>query len=579
MKDNIKYTNRDYDALMKTMIDNIKYYYPNSVNDFSPASPAMIVLQLIAYVGDVLNFYIDRQVKESLLPFAEEKSSIYNIAQSYGYKIKTAIPASVQLTFQYLVPAIGDNSAPDLTYAPILEPGILVNSTKASNTMFTVINSVNFKDPYRSQYLPVFKNGNTYFIIRKFVQGYSIRKTEFQYTFDTTVRDQMKLTLPGKNIVKIQSVEDSDGNYWYEVDNLASAVVLNPNKLYKDGASVLQRKQTSKRFKRFVDATDATNLYFGSGIRSNKSETQMYEKFRQFNSTDIQSSMLVLDSNYGQIPYNTTLTITYYTSTQMNVGSMYIDNIISVSYAQQFESRPADFNAYNSTLLVYNSKPSIAGQSIQPPSQIKQNTFALMSSQQRLVTLSDYYNVLKLIPAEYGVIGKSYLQRDAVTNKLKLYVLSLNNSGLLSQTNFQVKKNIGQFLEAYRMIGQSIEICDAKIINVQCKFVVVAAANYNKSQILYKAILKVKQYFNISNFDIGTPIQKYKLQNMLLGVPGVINVPEIRMMSMYDSTGVIYSSNFYDMQNAESDGSYFTATYPSIFELKYPDKDIIGSVI
>jgi hypothetical protein len=44
MKPNIKYTNRDYDAIMSALVDNIKYYYPESLNDFSPASPAMIML-------------------------------------------------------------------------------------------------------------------------------------------------------------------------------------------------------------------------------------------------------------------------------------------------------------------------------------------------------------------------------------------------------------------------------------------------------------------------------------------------------------------------------------------------------
>jgi hypothetical protein len=91
----IRYLNRDFDTTLRKLVDYAKYYYPNSFNDFSPATPAMIIMEMIAYVGDVLNFYIDKQTKESILYYATQKSSIYNIAQSYGYRIKTAIPSSV----------------------------------------------------------------------------------------------------------------------------------------------------------------------------------------------------------------------------------------------------------------------------------------------------------------------------------------------------------------------------------------------------------------------------------------------------------------------------------------------------
>lgn len=582
MKPNIKYTNRDYDAIMSALVDNIKYYYPESLNDFSPASPAMIMLQSIAYVGDVLNFYIDNQVKQSMLNFANQKKSIYNIAQSYGYKIKTSIPASVELTFEYIVPKLDGFNEPDLTFAPILEPGTVVNSSINPNSTFTVLGSVNFKDSNNSEYLPVIKEdsgNNQFYIIRKKAEAYSVRLLQHVVTLDKTVKNNTKIMIPNINVVKIESVYDSNGNEWYQVDNLSNDMVISKNSYYKNGATVLSKTRTNKRFRKLVDQNDNTYLYFGSQISSNKLQSQLYSNFRNFDKTNIQPTLLVLNSNYGQVPYDTVLTIRYYVSSDVVAKSMDLDTIVQVRYGVQYQTPPADFDTYKSSLLVYNTSPSIGGLGVQPIQQIRQNTYALISSQQRLVTLQDYSNMLQLLPSEYGVVGKSYFTRNSRSNIIQLYILSLNNIGKLTYTNLQNKKNIGQFLENYRMIGDIIQILDAKIINVRCKFTVAVSKNYNKQEVLYRSILKLKQIFAISLFDIGTPIQKYKISSALMGVQGVSNVVSIDLICMHDQTGLEYSNVYYDMNSALQDGVYYTAQYPSIFQIKYPDKDIIGSAI
>lgn len=584
MNNNVKYLNRDYQTIIKGLVDNVKYYYPNSLNDFSPASPAMVILQLISYVGDVLNYYIDNQVKQSILAYATQKQSVYAIAQSYGYKIKTGIPASVQLTFQYLVPTSSVfPGQPDLNYAPILQPGTIVNSSTIPNSQLTVVNSINFKDlSDRAQVLPVFYSGTSenLCIIRKKVQGYSLTTKTYSQAFGQNVADNITLTLPDSNVVKILSVVDSQGNNWYQVDNMASDTIVNPEKTYQQGITVFKRKRVNKRFRKLVNTSDKTYLYFGSYVRSNKPESDVYNNFNNFDDTDLSPTLLVLNNNYGQVPFNTVLTVTYYTTTQLSVNSMDIDSVVSNTYANTNQSLPADFSQYNSSLTVYNESPSIGGLGIQSLSQIKQNTYALMATQQRLVTNADYYNVLKILPPQYGSVGKSFVRRNGPTNTIQVYTLSFNNKHELCATNAQIKKNIGQFLQLYRMIGDSITIKDAYVINVQCKFVVSASNNYNKSEVLYNCLQAVKSYFDISNFQIGTPIDINKIKRNLLDVQGVTNVPSVNVENMYDSTGVLYSSNYYDMSLAiNQDNVYFTAVKPSIFQLKYPTKNIIGSVI
>ena len=62
----------------------------------------MMFVEMAAYVGDVLNYYVDNQFRETLLQFAEERKNVLAIAQSYGYKPRLATPSMVELKFQLM---------------------------------------------------------------------------------------------------------------------------------------------------------------------------------------------------------------------------------------------------------------------------------------------------------------------------------------------------------------------------------------------------------------------------------------------------------------------------------------------
>ena len=98
----------------------------------------MMFVEMAAYVGDVLNYYVDNQFRETLIQFAEERKNVLSIAQSYGYKPRLATPALVELTFTIDVPALkvdANNYKPNLDFAGKIES----NSTMLANngTEFT----------------------------------------------------------------------------------------------------------------------------------------------------------------------------------------------------------------------------------------------------------------------------------------------------------------------------------------------------------------------------------------------------------------------------------------------------------
>jgi hypothetical protein len=126
----IKYLGRDFNSLKKGLIDFAKIYYPNTYNDFSEASPGMMFIEMAAYVGDVLNYYIDSQLKESLLLYATEKNNVMAMASALGYKPKISVPSTVDIDVFQLLPASGSgvNVTVDTRYGLEIEAGMLCRS-------------------------------------------------------------------------------------------------------------------------------------------------------------------------------------------------------------------------------------------------------------------------------------------------------------------------------------------------------------------------------------------------------------------------------------------------------------------
>ena len=80
------YLNRDFTQLRNALIEYTKTYYPETYKDFNETSPGMMLIELSAYVGDVLNFYIDKQYRELILTMAQEKKNVVHVAKMLGYK-------------------------------------------------------------------------------------------------------------------------------------------------------------------------------------------------------------------------------------------------------------------------------------------------------------------------------------------------------------------------------------------------------------------------------------------------------------------------------------------------------------
>ena len=235
----VNYLGRDFTDIRENLIEFAKSYFPNQYNDFNEASPGMMFVEMAAYVGDVLNYYVDNQFRETLIQFAEERKNVLSIAQSYGYKPRLASPAIVEMTFSIDVPAVAidaNNYKPNLDFAGKIES----NSTLVANngTEFTLLDDVDFKvssslDNMEVKALqPTSGNIPTNFRLTKKGMAQSGVREEEEFTF-TSAKEFDKIILSNDKVTSIVEVTDSENNKFYEVPFLAQDTVLKMKKIQR----------------------------------------------------------------------------------------------------------------------------------------------------------------------------------------------------------------------------------------------------------------------------------------------------------------------------------------------------------
>mgnify|MGYP006052764313 FL=1 len=90
MANNISYLNRTFDDFKENLVNYTKTYFPLSYNDFSEGTPGDIFIELAAYIGDAMSFYLDTQIQETFLLNTKEKENLYALSYVLGYRPKAS---------------------------------------------------------------------------------------------------------------------------------------------------------------------------------------------------------------------------------------------------------------------------------------------------------------------------------------------------------------------------------------------------------------------------------------------------------------------------------------------------------
>lgn len=621
-KKEITYLGKDFGQFRKNLIDFSKQYFPNTYTDFNEASPGMMFIEMAAYVGDVLSYYADNNLRESLLDQASERANIYDIASSLGYKPKNYVPAYVILNVYQLLPAIGSgaNISPDFNYALSIKPGMQVTQNNGT-AEFRTLDLVDFafSSSLDTTEVTVFEsdtatNSPTYYLLKKQIRAVSGNINTATYAFNSPIAYD-KIVLPDTNIVEIISVTESDGDAWYEVPYLAQDTLFEsvPNLLENDpelsiyrsnSPSLLKLRKTAKRFITRLRSDNKLELQFGAGISDNNDEEIIpnpdnvgngLSGFRKAIDVDIDPSNFLYTRTYGQAPSNTTLTVVYSTSAGLkeNVAANTLTNIKFIEYNDDINSsgNANMMNFVKNSIAVDNTNPASGAKNLDTLQDIKNNAMANFATQNRLVTREDYIIRAYSMPPRFGSVSKAYIvpddqlsqqsleeQRIANPLALNMYVLGFNSTKQLIPLNKAIKENLKTYLDYYRILTDAVNIKDAFIINIGLDFEISVLSNYNSNEVLLKCIESLKTYFDIDRWQINQPIIKSDVLNRLGNVKGVQNVVGVLFKNLYNSTQN-YSGNIYDINTATKQGVIYPSLDPSIFEVKFPNQDIKGRVV
>lgn len=613
----IKYVNKDFAEFRSALISYAKNYFPNTYTDFNESSPGMMFIEMASYVGDVLGFYSDVNLQESFLYTADERINLYNLAQGHGYKAKTVVPASVELDVFQLVPSIGEGeeTRPDFRYCLIVEPNMVVKSDTDIN--FRTVDSIDFRfsssyDPTDISVYSVAADGAIeYYLLKKKAKAVSGTINSADYPFSDPKKYD-KITLPETNVTEIVDITDSDGNVWYEVPFLAQDLVPitvrntpynSPQYAqYRSSAPfILHYKQVERRFETRLRKDDRLEIQFGSGLSTEADEEIVpnpfnvgigIDYFERVTDVSIDPMNFLYTKTYGTAPSNTTLTVRYATANGLedNVNAGSITEIVSSTIIDPVDTVDQSIlTTIQDSLAINNPRPAYGGANKKSLDVIREEAIANFAAQNRAVTKEDYILRCFTMPAKYGAIAKAYIEQDQQLARwndydripnpyaLNLYILGYDANRNFVTVNDLIKINLSNYMSQYRLLTDAINIKNPFIINIGVDFEIITYPGENSNEVLLHCIDRLIELFDPDNMEINQPILVSKISTEIDKVPGVQTVQSITFRNLYDINDG-YSGNVYDVDNALRNGILYPSMDPSIFEIKYPKRDIQGRV-
>jgi hypothetical protein len=602
MANKISYTVRDFDGIRTELYNYVRTYYPDLIQDFSDASVFSVFLDLNAAIADNLNYHIDRSIQETVLQYAQQKSSIYNIARTYGLKIPNLRPSVALVDFSVTVPAFGDKE--DERYLGIMYRG---SQIQGSGQAFENIFDIDFASPYNSQGFPnrlKIPNFNAngvlinYTITKRELVVNGITKVFKRVINASDVRPFFELFLPEKNVLGITSVLLKDGteygnvptaaefigsaNKWYEVDALAEdrIFVEDPTKVSdQPGIKVGKYIQTTNRFVSEFTPEGFKRMVFGGGVSSAQDALNQFTNF---------GSELNLQSYFNNFSLgatlkpNSTLFIQYRIGggLQTNLGVNVINQIGTISFFVNGPSETTNASVIAS-LRCNNVTAAVGGANAPTTEEVRNFVSFNFAAQKRAVTVQDYEALLRAMPAQFGAPAKVAITE--IDNKIDIQLLSFDTSGkLTSFVSNTLKQNIANYLSNYRMINDYISVKSADVIDLSVEVSVVIQATQNSGQIISDIINNITNYFDPLSRQMGQNVFLSELKSIIQNQNGVITITDIKV---FNNVGGQYSSSQTSMSYIDSETRQIRPVDDTIFaepnqiyQIRYPGKDIKVSV-
>ena len=598
----ISYASRDYQSIRTELLNYTKTYYPDLIQDFNDASVFSVFIDLNAAIADNLHYNIDRSIQETVLQYAQQRSSVYNIARTYGLKLPGQRPSVALVDFSITVPAFGDKE--DERYLGTLTRG---SQVVGAGIVFENVYDIDFASPYNSQgfpnrlKIPNFNSNNVlinYTITKREIVVNGITKVFKRVIGANDVKPFFELFLPEKNVLGITSVLLKNGtqytntpttaeflgvdNRLYEVDALAEDRVFieDPAKVSdQPGIKVGKYIQTQDRFITEYTPEGFKKMTFGGGTNT------AHHQLNQFTTLGTTLELQKYSNNFSlgsTLTPNSSLFIQYRVGGGLatNLGTNVINQVGTVSFFVNGPSETTNSAVVNSLRCV-NVTAAVGGAGIPSLEEIRNYVSFNFAAQKRAVTVQDYESIIRNMPAQFGAPAKvSITEND---NKILIQILSYDTSGKLTNiVSNTLRQNIANYLSNYRMMNDYISIFSAEVIDLSVDVAIVLDSAQNSGQVISSVIDKISAYFNPLSRQLGQNVYLSEIRSIIQNTNGVLTVSTL---DVFNEVGGQYSSAETSMEYSDPelkligpvDDTIF-AQPSQVYQIRYPGKDIKVSV-
>ena len=580
---NINYVGKDFDSLRENLIQYAKTYFPNTYSDFNESSPGMVFIEMASYIGDVLSFYQDTQLKESMLSHATERKNVVALAQAMGYKPKVTSPAVTTMTVYQLIPsktiAGASGYEPDEHYYLKIKDGMEISSTTNSNVIFRTIDAIDFANS-GSREIDVYSRDETtgapnFYLVTKKVKAISAEEKET--TLIVPTGDYPSITISDTNVIQITSVTDTSNNKYYEVPYLAQETIFVENSNTESNSDlnsysnevpyILETQKVPRRFSSKVNSDNTIDLQFGNGDVSMPDETilpntkniglGLANSIQRLNQ-GIDPSNFLKTNTFGIAPTaGNTLNVKYLVgggiSSNVNSGDLTTINRIEFEEDLLSVNNVTLYETMKKSIAVENLESAAGGRGSESIEEIRQNALSTFGSQNRAVTRQDYIVRALSMPERYGSVAKVYVSPDGeIDNNSPSSILASPNNiaefvgiveGLKDKSKVDIQKELVKYLSQKK--SNVAEVNNPFAINMYM-------LGYNQDKKLTQLNVAVKQ-------NLKTYLGEYRMitdaVNMIDGFIVNIGVDfEIICYSNYNKREVLSKcltemQNYFDIDN------------------------------
>ncbi len=602
MEKKINYNSRNFAEVRAELIGFIQQYYPEVFSDFNDASVGMMLLELNAAVGDMLSFHTDRMFNETQINYAQERSSLLELARTFGVNVPGKRPSITLVDFEITVPVAGSaGDRADYSYAPLLLKGTQVSG---GGKIFELPDDLDFSSPFSSSGIPNRKviprrNGLggilNYRLIKQGIVLNGITKEYKRVISREDYKPFFEVILPEENVISIDNVITLEGtnlttpptlndysefnNNFYQVSALAEAekFIEDPNTPSNtEGILSGKWKNIPQRFITEYTDNGFCKIIFGGG----EIDTSELNDFIGCRGQIDKIGNFVNNNSLGTIAVpGRTMFVKYRVGggADSNIGPNVLKSLGEVFMITTGEDSVINENVRNS-LVVNNPIPAIGGKEQPSLNEIRNLVKYNFSAQERCVTIKDYLSRITLMPGKFGIPFRTGVWEQR--NKINITILALDeNSKLTNKSTSTLKENIVEYLADYRMLNDYITIKDGRIINLGFEVSLFTDKSTSKGEIMGDVIETVESYLDINKWEMGENVYLAQLIENINNVGGVLNVTDIKI---FNKVGDKYSLNEISQPYSDdatkqidiSDDYTLFGEPDAMFEVKFPNKDI-----